>query len=177
MSDITLGLLIEVGSDPKRDAIHVAVAPVTSDEKLQPGEHVALVPGTSNKVQTSTSNRIGIVDPFLRRPVEPGQSFWLCLYLKTVTGLRHDWSHPAFKDEASAQPDYKVSEDWIRGYCNEHGLLYQSLMETIANGSMEYHVGDNEQDPPPAEFWDHYEIMTGCKKHPGRENFYFTCAC
>lgn len=174
MSDIQLGLLID--GPATRDAIHVAIAPVYSDEKLMPGQHVSLVEGTNDKVCTSDKNKVGIVDPFLRRSVEPGQRFWLCLYLRTVTSLKHSWSHPAFKDEES-KPDTKASEQWLRNYCSDHGLPYERLMETIASGEMEYHVGDNEQDPPPDEFWDHYEAMTGCKKHPGRERFYFSCAC
>ena len=37
-----LGELIEDG-DRRRDAIHIAVAPVTAAEKLKPGEHVGLI--------------------------------------------------------------------------------------------------------------------------------------
>jgi hypothetical protein len=66
-----------------RDAIHVAVIPMTATREMQPGEHLAN----------------GIVDPFLKAPVKPGQRYWLCLYPGTVTSLRHVWNHPAFGDE------------------------------------------------------------------------------
>jgi hypothetical protein len=81
----------------RRDAIHFAVAPVVAAERVRPGQHVSL---TLDKYQHATSlnptQRVGVVDPFLREDVEQGQRFWLMLYPNTVTSLRHVWSHPAF---------------------------------------------------------------------------------
>jgi hypothetical protein len=92
-----LGHLITDG-DRRRDAIHIAVAPVTAAELLAPGQHVGFTPaGQTETVGTVESDRhIGIVDPFLTDVVEPGQRFWLFLYPNTVTSLRHVWRHPAF---------------------------------------------------------------------------------
>lgn len=85
-----VGKLID--TDARRDAIHVAVAPVEAGEDLQPGQHVGVVAG---KATTSVA-AIGVVDPFLTEPVRAGQRFWLFLYPNTVTSLRHVWTHPAF---------------------------------------------------------------------------------
>jgi len=82
-------------STAARDAIHIAITPVTSAERLFPGQHVGLIPGTSDRVTTAAPH-IGIVDPYLTAPVQPGQRFYLCLYPQTVTSLRHEWTHPAF---------------------------------------------------------------------------------
>jgi hypothetical protein len=90
-----LGSLITDG-DRRRDAIHVAVAPVTAAEPLAPGQHVGFVPANQTETVGPTDRPIGIVDPFLTAPVEPGQRFWLFLYPNTVTSLRHVWTHPAF---------------------------------------------------------------------------------
>ncbi len=91
-----LGELIEDG-DRRRDAIHIAVAPVTAAEKLKPGDHVGLVEEDSRELVGRCEDCVGIVDPFLKADVEPGQRFWLFLYPNTVTAMRHAWSHPSFQ--------------------------------------------------------------------------------
>lgn len=91
-----LGALIEDG-DRRRDAIHIAVAPVTAAEKLKPGQHVGLIDEDSRELVGPCDCNIGIVDPFLRMDVECGQRFWLFLLPNTVTGMRHVWTHPAFQ--------------------------------------------------------------------------------
>lgn len=90
-----LGQLIQDDS-ARRDAIHIAVAPVIADEVLRPGQHVALVDGATDRIRAGF-DAIGIVDPFLKGPVMPGQKCWLFLYPGTITSLRHLWTHPAFE--------------------------------------------------------------------------------
>src|SRR4051794_35987576 len=96
-----LGQLIEDG-DRRRDAIHIAVAPVTAAERLTPGQHVGLVKEGSLELVGPCEQSIGVVDPFLAAEVEPGQRFWLFLYPGTVTGMRHIWTHPTFAAAAAA---------------------------------------------------------------------------
>lgn len=92
----TLGNIIHPGE--KRDAIHLAVDPACSDQYLNPGDHVRIVsPG--KVVRCAVGAGHGIVDPFLRRSVDPGEYFWLVVYPREITSLRHVWSHPAFADE------------------------------------------------------------------------------
>ena len=96
-----LGHLIEDG-DRRRDAIHIAVAPVTAADRLAPGQHVGLVREGDPELVGPCDCTIGVVDPFLTAADEPGRRFWLFLYPGTVTGLRHVWTHPAFTAVAAA---------------------------------------------------------------------------
>ncbi len=91
-----LGQLIADG-DLRRDAIHIAVAPVTAAVDLQPGQHVGFFMQDNLELVMPCIGNIGIVDPFLAGPVPAGARFWLFLYPGTITGLRHFWTHPAFR--------------------------------------------------------------------------------
>lgn len=89
-----LGQLLD--DERKRDAVHVAIAPVTANEALQPGQHVGLVePGNVDLIGRS-DRPLGIVDPYLTEEVQAGQRCWMLLYPDSITDLRHVWTHPAF---------------------------------------------------------------------------------
>ena len=90
-----LGKLI-VDGERRRDAVHVAVAPVTAVERLAPGAHVGFVSANDRERVGTSRTPIGVVDPFLQEEVQPGERFWLFLYPNSVTSLRHVWTHPAF---------------------------------------------------------------------------------
>lgn len=113
MSDIKLGQLPSHDSPP-RDAIHVPVAQVRAcGEKLKPAQPVTVSGGTAYPL-TKGAVATGIVDPFLPGPVEPYATFWLLVAPKTVTDLRHEWTHPAFPIE---QPSSDVSDDYQDDSC------------------------------------------------------------
>jgi hypothetical protein len=97
-----IGELCDPG-DNRRDAIHVAVVPVKVWHDMEPGDHVMLdetCRPSDPEVYGCLMNdpkAIGIIDPFLKKPVKAGERCWLFLYPNTITGLRHVWTHPAFK--------------------------------------------------------------------------------
>ncbi len=105
-----LGELLRSYDDIQRDAVHVAIAPVFSDEKLLPGQKVILAPGCIERVIACPEmiQPIGVVDPFLDHGVTPGKRFWMVLYPGTVTNLRHEWDHP---DMPKPEPEEPVVED------------------------------------------------------------------
>lgn len=177
MTDIKLGSLIS--GEARRDAIHIALAPVTAGEELMPGEHVGL--NSDGQAVTTATKCIGIVDPFLTKRVSPGEQCWMMLYQFTVTGMRHQWSHPEFSEDDKKytiiETALKIAaKQFIHDVADEFCLTYQGLMDAAERWitDEEYlHGGSELQGSVPEEFWDHYEILTGKR---GRGSF-FSCAC
>lgn len=89
----TLGTII--GPEEKRDAIHLGVVPVIAAEDLLPGQHIGFVEGGVGRA----AKNIGIVDPFIDGPVRKGERFWLIVYPRKITSLRHVWTHPDVPDD------------------------------------------------------------------------------
>lgn len=167
MSDIKLGELIT--GDAQRDAIHIAIAPVEADEPLLAGERVGLLP--SGKASTSAEKLIGIVDPFLRQRIKAGDRFWLCLYQNTVTGMRHHWAHPEFRELAQTI-SATDAEKTVREFCEQYGVDYDDLLSEF--GYAEYFTVLNYSGP-----FDNEEEVKRCLcALTGKsKDFFFSCSC
>ena len=189
MSDAlkTLGTLID--GTQGRDAIHLAVIPVKAAEALNPGENVTLNGSTTN------GDLIGIVDPFLPRVIREGETFWLILYPRTITNLRHSWTHPDVPNE-TAPPKVEVtvgpidllqnrsvttSKKWIAEYAEslqthpsdlmyaaEDWISYEEVL--IQGGKFEGIVLLNE-------FWNHYETVSKTIVPEEKRGSFFSCSC
>lgn len=180
----TLGTIID--DKQKRDAIHLAVLPmVAGRRRLAVGAHVN-AEGVEVKPYSDTA--VGIVDPFLRTSVEPGERYWLVIYPRVITSLRHVWAHPQFPDEAGtpAAPshDRTASEAWLQDFCAKSDCpdYHTVLARALDNGDsfdpeyLHFDGRDAHGEIPP-EFWVHVEIVTG-KKIDGRDRAkYFSCSC
>lgn len=184
----TLGTIIDKTAG--RDAIHLAVEPVVAAQKLYPGQDVGFVEGGAGPCDSP----LGIVDPFLKGPVFPGQRFWLIVYPRQITSLRHVWSHPAFPDEQPTADQKERSERWLRNFCDNADCPDYEIVVAIAAGLPVPEVGDYGKagencgdyllirgrdahgDIPP-EFWDHVEVVTGKKIDPDYRASYFSCTC
>jgi len=146
--DIGIGRLIQ--GDAHRDAIHVAVLPATAGEQLRPGQRVTIDKNGKTAfgaplvlVNNCPDPTVGIVDPFLYQPVEPGQDFYVFLLPGSITSLRHDWTHPVLDE----QPLAKV---WLENYAKFKGLRYDDMMA----------LKNLPRDMPQA-FWDNFQTVTG----------------
>lgn len=125
MSADTLNIGQLITTEQFRDAIHIAVVPVTAAQTLLPGQHVSLV-NPENLEVGYCQHTLGVVDPFLKQPVEKGQRFWLFLYPGSITSLRHEWTHPKFPATQHQVPvtEHQIglksakeeSEKWLREY-------------------------------------------------------------
>lgn len=182
----TLGSIIT--ANEKRDAIHLAVEPAIAAQLLRGGEHVGFVDGGVGKC----ANPVGIVDPFLTVRVMKGERFWLVVYPRQITSLRHVWTHPAFPESevesapASTDP-CDVSRLWIENFAASFPIGYAMLMQSAADwvrskesgGWGEYLVlgGLLEGETVPDEFWTHYEIVSGKTVAEDLRGSFFSCSC
>ena len=181
----TLGTIIDEKAG--RDAIHLAVEPAIAAQKLYPGQDVGFVSGGVGPCDKP----LGIVDPFLKAPVQPGERFWLVVYPRQITSLRHVWSHPAFAEPATpVDVGRRVeSEAWLRNYCEISDCPpYETIIAVASKGEdgegyyrsyidgEYFHSGGRDAHGEiPAEFWDHVENVIGrrIQQRPG----FFTCSC
>lgn len=178
----SLGTLLS--ADPGRDAIHLATYAVTAGEKLFPGQHIGIMDGDILQAFSTAEKLLGIVDPFLSAPVFPGQMFWLVLYPRTITSLRHVWAHPDFDGERPAAESY--SEEWMQRWANEHmsadyygdgdRVSPETAYANAIEAGRDLSIGPYEsaRDFIDTEWWDHWEAITGEK---GQRGEYFRCAC
>lgn len=182
MSDVKLGQVIE--GQQHRDAIHVAITPVTCKHVVRPGQHLGLVAGSVTEV-TEVATTIGIADPFLNCLVTPGRQFWLLLYPQTITSLRHEWTHPSFAAEAPAPAQTTAlrseSQQWIREFAEQSEITYRTLMDGakdwLEDGEYLCLGGLLEGASVPDEFWTHYENVTGAAVTGDKRESFFSCSC
>lgn len=197
----TLGMIID--ETAKRDAIHLAVEPVIAKEILIAGEHVTIDGRQCNN--RDDSKAVGIIDPFLDRPVLPGERFWLVVYPRQITSLRHVWEHPKFPPsefqiDEGEMTEVERSKKWIKDLINgyreeiegssyyymdnyEEYLTYECVMDhadywvmSEDNYPRGYDLG-NFETLLPYEFWHHYEIVRGKKVEEVKKRNFFSCSC
>lgn len=181
----TLGSIIDETAG--RDAIHVAVEPAVASHFLRPGDHVGF---RSDGRAGLTEKPVGIVDPFLKGNVCPGQRFWLFVYPRTITGLRHVWEHPDIPvvPAPSCLPDntertglVQRSIARIGEIADSFDVTYQELMgaaeDFLLTGEY-WNEGERfEGEYLPESFWGHYEIVTGKTVPEDKQHSFFSCSC
>ena len=182
-----------------RDAIHLAVEPVIAAERLYPGQHVGLT--DDHEALARIDKKVGIVDPFVDGSVAAGERFWLVVYPRRITSLRHVWTHPDFEGEGSEPVDRAASEAWLRDFiaasdCPDYDTVIAAAIgdpveivdseygdeayriDNYGDGDTYlYFAGRDAHSPIPPEFWDHVEIVTGRTVPPDRRANYFSCSC
>lgn len=182
MDILPVGQLI--GSNAKRDAIHIAIAPVIATEELSAGEPIWFVPGSTEKVESAMGEPLGIVDPWLKRRVLPGQRFYMWMTPNTITSLRHHWTHPAFGEQdlnqdCSHAEATKIVTELANRIGIEYDVFISAALDYVKTGN--YHsMGSNENYKDLTtydwvEFWTCFRQITGMD-HKDDYGF-FCCAC
>jgi hypothetical protein len=103
----------------------------------------------------------------------------------TVSGMRHQWDHPAFDNSVPPRNEkMEFSLWWLRNYArtirpyDKPEVAYQTLLEDIGQEQI---VGYGRDlcclsDLPDAdELKEHVEVVLG--KHIDLDNFTFHCSC
>lgn len=117
-----------------RDAIHLAVEQVTAGSSLKAGDNIGIKNGVAVKgtLKNGVKN-LGIADPFIQGGIAKGEQFWLVLYPRMITSLRHVWSHPDFdetpevleiKSAVSVPTPKELAYKWISDYAESFGNYY-----------------------------------------------------
>lgn len=173
--------------EEKRDAIHLAVLPVEAGENLYAGAHVYLLSGKAMRAAGPYSDdAIGIVDPFLgHTSVKAGERFWLVIYPRVITSLRHVWTHPKIPEELNkAQQRTKAaSEAWLRSFisnadCPDYETVIAKALNNDSWSSEYLHFdGMDAHGEIPPEFYTHLEIVTGASIPPEKRATGFSCSC
>lgn len=175
----TLGTIID--DTQKRDAIHLAVEPCIAGEELRPGQDIGIFKG---RAMSRALKMLGIVDPFLKENVKEGEMFWLIVYPRQITSLRHVWEHPDFHDiaeEKNSEESKAASEKWLREFCRTADCpSYEDVIREIVSGNAFdrdylYFSGMDAHGSIPDEFWTHVEVVTGMEMQERPK--YFTCSC
>ena len=99
----------------RRDAIHLGVEPVVAGESgLGAGDYLKWENSNRERVvfaDPDTDSVIGIVDPFIREPINEGDSFWLIVLPREITSLVHVWEHPSFPSFAESVAEEITFDD------------------------------------------------------------------
>ncbi len=184
MSNTTLlGKLIDDGNT-ERDAIHIAVVPVTSVFILKPGQHVTLDNANDRVKPCKAGDGIGIVDPFLVNKTKSGDVFYVLLYPQTITSLKHLWTHPAFRftgNEPVVDHSIALAKQRLEIFASDTAVTYEELMfaasDYLLYGNYFIQGGKFEGVSMPDSFWADYETVTGEKVPDDAKGHFFTCSC
>lgn len=177
----TLGMIHT--REEKRDAIHLAVLPVEAGQNLLRAERVYVYEGKAFRALPEGKS-IGIVDPFLNDDgVTKGQRFWLVIYPRVITSLRHVWTHPSIADDASASTSNDPTRDmaiaWLQRRAGSLGISYQEILDAGTDRDYPGCFGNDIEGPREIEpeFWRYIEIVTGDVTPVSKRPDYFRCAC
>ncbi len=187
----TLGFIIS--PKEKRDAIHLAVEPSTAGEILKAGDHVSISLSDGKAYKTKTGKGLGIVDPFLLEEVGHGEMFWLVVYPRQITSLRHVWEHSSFPlsgetdtnkypsapEMQAPAPMVHKSVSYVENVANNLGVTYKDLMDAAENkekfGDYWVRGGQFEGEYISDDFWEHYYKIKG-GEYQDHGNF-LSCSC
>lgn len=106
-----------------KDAIHTAIVSVRAGCLIEPGQRCGL---DANREAVPNSKGCGVADPFLRKSIMRGQSFWLILCQDEVPNVQHVWEHPSVDFTPPTTPPSRNRT--IAATAEEFGVSYEQVM-------------------------------------------------
>lgn len=143
-----------------KDAIHTAIVSVRAGGPIKPGQRCGM---NKDREAVADNDGCGVADPFLKKPITTGDSFWMLLNQDAVPNVQHVWDHP---DVDFSPPTREVKRNRaIEETAKAFAVTYEQLMEAAQN------VYDNGGDPveypgilTPEQFedveWDYYDFWS-----------------
>jgi hypothetical protein len=120
-----------LGKEPEelgiKDAVHTAIVSVRASCPITPGERVGL-----NQYNEAVPDKkgVGVADPFRRKVILLGQTFWLLLDQDAVPNVQHVWEHEEIKFDP---PTREIQRNQtILSFASGFGLEYEQLMDACA---------------------------------------------
>jgi hypothetical protein len=125
---------------------------------------------------------LGIVDPFVTAPIQPGQWFWLVVFPRQIKSLRHVWTHPDFPEspdlvaidqkneleDLKAQQEFedvkKVSESeaWLRHFLHDVAdLPYDEVIAAVLGEPLDDEDGEGLSVRNDGEYLTIYGLDAG----------------
>lgn len=141
--------------------MHIAIVPIEAGETLIPGSCVRIEDGKafglSGGAHADWDAAIGVVDPFLKKIVNMGERFWLCLYPGTVQGIRHTWSHPGLPvtDRMEKEED-RVGEasGWLATYAKKELGCTLDVFLAALHKKVDKDEATEKENFPQLDEWD-----------------------
>jgi hypothetical protein len=190
----SLGKILTDEDNAQRDAVHIAVMPVTlgGDTWYRPGDSVRLLKDgkTVRACDADNPQCLGVIDPFIvSDEIVGGDRVFVFLKPGSITGLRHEWSHPLVSPPLSPghETAMKVADkltltpqrELIENFADNIDLPYDDLMGAAADfqrtGSYLTDGTKFEGISVPDGFWEAYEFITGTQV--SNKNSFFSCSC
>lgn len=192
-----IGQILSDSENIQRDAIHIAVLPVTSKETIYGGMWLRFAFESTTQVlqaDDESPSIMGIADPFIKGPIGAGQRFYMFVLPNTITSLRHDWTHPRMAIMEAPTPSdqaiiSKVTDRLLFGA--EKRLLQECAFDldisyddlvTAAQNYVEHgdYLSDGgkfEGASLPDGFWEAFERITRTQVPMEKQGNFFSCSC
>lgn len=124
-----------------KDAIHTAIVSVRAGAPMEPGQKCGM---NADREAVPNPKGCGVADPFRKKTILRGESFWMLLNQDEVPNVRHVWEHPSV-DFTPPTVEAKLNRT-IQATAKYFGVTYDQLMKA-AN----YVVENNKPAPYPGE--------------------------